>query len=126
MPEKTTYYAIIGVGRAADNPSGLARRRHTGEGRVDESLRRDLGWGPTATIVDWEYGNHTGDLAEITEGEAEALIERFREKWCRLAPGLVRQPVNHAHSRREGKQRVGSTLCVELTPKYGGQSFTKG
>ena len=125
MPEKTTYYAIIGVGRAADNPAGLARRRYTGEGRVDESLRRDLAWGPTATITDWEYGNPSGDLAEITEGEAEALIEKFREQWCHLAPALARRPANRAQPRRERKQRVGLPLCAELTPQYGGQSFTK-
>lgn len=82
MPDKTTYYAIVGVGRTAGDPSGLARRRYTGEGRADESLRRNLEWGPTATITDWEYGNHAGELVEVSEDEAAALIERFREKWC--------------------------------------------
>jgi hypothetical protein len=82
VPDKTTYYAIVGVGRTAGDPSGLARRRYTGEGRADESLRRNLEWGPTATITDWEYGNHAGELVEVSEDEAAALIERFREKWC--------------------------------------------
>jgi hypothetical protein len=39
-------YAIIGFGRTLDNPSGLARRRFTPEGRVDESLQRDLSLRP--------------------------------------------------------------------------------
>jgi hypothetical protein len=81
MAEKTQYYAIVGVGRAADDPSGVARRQYTVAGRVDESLRRDLTWGPTSTVTDWEYGNHAGELVEVSEEEAERLIERFREKW---------------------------------------------
>jgi hypothetical protein len=117
MANKVTYYMIVGVGRTADDPSGLTRRRHTTEGRVDESLRKDLSWGPTNAITDWEYGNHAGELVEINEEEAAALIERFREKWCRLA--------NHAWPRHEGKQRVGSTLRVGLTPVNGGKSLTK-
>jgi hypothetical protein len=121
--EAVTYFAVTLQGTQA----GVARRRSLADGGIeDEMLRHDMTWQRDSLITEWKRGDATEELAEITEGEAEALIERFREKWCRLAPGLVRQPVNHAHSRREGKQRVGSTLCVELTPKYGGQSFTKG
>jgi hypothetical protein len=107
MAEKVTYYAIVGVGRTASDPSGLTRRCHTGEGRVDESLRKDLDWGPTSAITDWEYGNYAGELVEINEEEAAALVERFREKWCRLAPGRAAGPAsrraNHAWPRHEGK-----------------------
>jgi hypothetical protein len=78
---KTDYYAIIGVGRMADNPSGMARRRYTADGRVDETLRKDLTWGPTNAITDWEYGNLAGELVEISAGEADELIARFRERW---------------------------------------------
>jgi len=80
-PEQVEHYAIIGVGRTLANPSGLARRRFTPEGRVDESLQRDLSWHPTSSITQWEYGNLSGELAAISEAEAEELIERFREKW---------------------------------------------
>jgi hypothetical protein len=78
---RAEHYAIIGVGRSQDNPSGLARRRFTPEGRVDESFQRDLQWHPTSAITQWEYGNLPGELVEISEVEAGALIERFREKW---------------------------------------------
>ena len=81
MPDRVDYYSIVGVGRTISNPSGLARRRYTNDGRIDESLRRDLSWGPSTAITDWEYGNHPGDLVEISEDEANALIERFQEKW---------------------------------------------
>jgi hypothetical protein len=79
--EQVEHYAIIGVGRTLANPSGLARRRFTREGRVDESLQRDLSWHPTSSITQWEYGNLSGELAAISEAEAEDLIERFRERW---------------------------------------------
>ena len=79
--ERVEYYEIIGVGRTSVNPSGLARRRFTPAGRVDETLQRDLSWHPTSAITRWEYGNLSGELASISEAEAGELIERFREKW---------------------------------------------
>lgn len=79
--EEADYYAIVGVGRTRDNPSGIARRKNSAGTRVDESLRRDFSWGPTAAITDWEYGNLSGELVEISAEEAEALVERFRERW---------------------------------------------
>jgi hypothetical protein len=79
--KRVEHYAIIGSGRTIANPSGLARRRFTPEGRVDESLQRDLSWRPTSSITQWEYGNLSGELAAISQAEADELIERFREKW---------------------------------------------
>ena len=81
--ERVEHYAIIGAGRTRANPSGLARRRFTPEGRVDESLQRDLSWHPTSSITQWEYGNLSGELAAISAAEADDLIERFRVKWGR-------------------------------------------
>jgi hypothetical protein len=81
VTENTKHYAIIGVGRDQTNPSGLARRRFTAEGRVDESLQRGLQWRPTSAITQWEYGNSPGELLEISEAEALVLVERFRERW---------------------------------------------
>ena len=76
------YYAIIGAGRTAQTPSGIARRKLDAEGPVDEALRRDLSWQPDSAIVEWEYGDVGAELVEISEAEAERLIERFREKWA--------------------------------------------
>ena len=81
--ERVEHYAIIGVGRTLANPSGLARRRFTPAGRVDESLQHDLSWRPTSSITQWEYGNLSGELAAISEAEAGNRIERFGERWAR-------------------------------------------
>jgi hypothetical protein len=81
MAEKLRYYAVIGAGRTAANPSGLVRRKYTSSGRIDEALSRDLSWKLTSAITQWEYGNLPGELAEISEADAAKLIERFREKW---------------------------------------------
>lgn len=79
--EKTVYYMITGVGDSPAEPSGLARRTFTQDGRLDEALRRDLTWQRDTAIIEWEYGNLVGELVEISEAEAQALVERFREKW---------------------------------------------
>ena len=83
MDERTVYYAITGVGRTPTDPSGLVRRRFTDKGRLDEALRSDMTWQRDTAIIEWEYGNLVGELVEVDETKAQALIERFREKWGR-------------------------------------------
>jgi len=82
VSDETRYYAIVGRGHTPSDPTGLARRVVLNDGITDESLRRDLTWGHTTAIVEWNRGEElTRDLVEISEVEAQALIERFREKW---------------------------------------------
>jgi hypothetical protein len=82
MADLVRYYAIIGRGRTLNNPSGLARRRSVSGISVDESLRRDMSWGETSAIAEWDRGEELSrDLIEISEADAAQLIERFREKW---------------------------------------------
>lgn len=80
--EETKYYAVISEGRTRGNPSGLMRRRYTPPGPVDEALQRDLTWKRNTSLIAWEYGELGTDYVEISEGEAMALIERFRAKWA--------------------------------------------
>ncbi len=76
------YYAILRDGDAPDQPSGLARRTFTAQGRLDETLRRDLSWARDSAIYEWERGEEMGaTLVEIGEPDARALIEQFRKKW---------------------------------------------
>ena len=58
MPDKITYYAIVGGDRTVDNPYGLVRRlEFDGDGFTDESLRKDFSWKFTPLIVEWERGD---------------------------------------------------------------------
>ena len=82
MTENILYYAIVRDGDAPDQPSGLARRTFTSQGRLDETLRGDLSWERDSAIYEWERGEEMGaTLVEISDVEAGELIERFREKW---------------------------------------------
>ena len=82
MPEKVTYYAVVGENRTIGNPSGLVRRRHAAGGPVDESLTRDLSWSFTDAIYQLERGENFGpELMETSRDEANVLVERFRERW---------------------------------------------
>jgi hypothetical protein len=79
-----TYYAIVGAGRTAQAPSGLARRRYAGpDGRtpVDEALRRELTWEPDSAIVEWEFGAVGADLVEVSEAVAARLAAGWRVLW---------------------------------------------
>jgi hypothetical protein len=82
MRAETTYYAIVGGSRTTDNPYGLVRRLEDDGGQSDESLRRDLTWGFTTAIVDWEHGSYDDELVEVSHEQASKIIEYFRERWA--------------------------------------------
>ena len=84
MPDQVTYYAVVSGSRTAQNPSGIARRRHLQTGGFeDEALGRDLTWGHTSAIIEWNRDAMDFGLVKISEAEAQELIERFRERWSR-------------------------------------------
>ena len=76
------YFAIVRDSDSLEHPSGLARRTITPQGRLDETLRRDLTWTRDSAIYEWERGEEMGaDLVEIGAAEAECLIQGFRQEW---------------------------------------------
>jgi hypothetical protein len=89
MPEKITYYAVTDVDYNSQDEGlpdlqsqdviGVARRRFLDNGGfVDEEFwRRDLTWGLTTVIIEWEHGE-SPDVIEITSEQANRLVERFR------------------------------------------------
>ena len=83
MRDAIKYYAIVGPGRSPQDPSGIARRVNSADGPIDEALRHDLSWQRDAAIIEWEHGDVGAELVEISEAEADELVERFREKWSR-------------------------------------------
>ena len=83
MSETITYYAVTLDDDTRDNPAGLARRRQFDNGGIeDEMLRHDMTWQRDSLVAEWKRGDAVEELYEISEDEADALIERFREKWA--------------------------------------------
>ncbi len=82
VAEKIVYYAIIDRWATREDPAGIARRRRPLAGGLrDEAFMRDLSWEFTPLIVEWERNESTDDLVEVTEDEANRIIERFRARW---------------------------------------------
>jgi hypothetical protein len=82
MAEKVKYYAMLLGDRTMENPSGLARRRIFDRGGIrDEALGRDFTWIHNPGLAGWERGDLTTAYVEVSEEEAERIIEGFRAKW---------------------------------------------
>lgn len=82
MASDVRYFAIVRDGDSPEHPSGLARRTMTTQGRLDETLRRDLTWSRDSAIYEWERGEEMGaELIEISEADAERVIQSFRQEW---------------------------------------------
>jgi hypothetical protein len=82
MHSQVQYYVIV-AGHSSRAASGLARRRYTQAGPVDETLRRDLSWQADSAIVEWEYGDLDAELIKISDQEAENLTQAFRSRFER-------------------------------------------
>jgi hypothetical protein len=78
MPEKITYYAIIGEASSRAEPSGVLRRVENNEGEVDEIFSKELKWEFSPLLYSAENGDLTNDFSEITEEEANRVVARIR------------------------------------------------
>jgi hypothetical protein len=79
MPDKVTYYAILDDLSSRQEPAGVLRRIYfEAGGRRDEAFSRDLVWERTVLLVSAERGDLTNDFIEITEDEANQIVERIR------------------------------------------------
>jgi hypothetical protein len=82
MPDKVSYYVMLLADDARSNPSGVARRRILENGGVrDEAFKRDLSWGHTPLVAAAERGDMTFEVVEVSQEEAERIIEQFRAQW---------------------------------------------
>jgi hypothetical protein len=82
MLNKTTYYAVVDDLSSRENPVGVFRRTYTpDEGRSDEAFTRNLIWEFSPALVSAERGDLQNEFIEITETEANRLVERFRARW---------------------------------------------
>lgn len=90
MPDKITFYAVLGSDRTIDNPYGLVRRlEFDGNGFTDEGLRRDFSWAFTPAIAEWKHGDFMYELVEVNHDQVSKIIEYFRSQW-----GPYGQPVD--------------------------------
>jgi hypothetical protein len=78
MPAKITYYAIVNEFSSRERPGGVIRRVVDEEGRDDQAFTRNLKWEHTATLYSYERGNMDNKLYEISEEEADQIVERIR------------------------------------------------
>jgi hypothetical protein len=78
MSKKITYYAIVNDRSTREQPAGVLRRVEDDEGEFDEAFTRDLTWKRSSSLYAAERGDLQNDFVEITEEEAEGIVERIR------------------------------------------------
>jgi len=81
MPDKVTYYAVVNDLSSRDRPAGVFRRTYTDDGgRSDEAFTRHLRWEYSTSLISAERGDLANEYIEITEDEANQIVERIRTK----------------------------------------------
>jgi hypothetical protein len=78
MPTKVTYYAIVNEFSSRERPGGVIRRIQDDAGRDDQAFTRNLKWEHTGTLYSYERGNGDNQIYEISEDEANQIVERIR------------------------------------------------
>lgn len=78
MPTKITYYAVVNEYSSRDAPGGVIRRTQSDGGQDDQAFTRNLEWEHTPLLYSYERGNLDSKFYEITEEEANRIVERIR------------------------------------------------
>ena len=79
MPDKITYYAIVDSLSSREQPAGVLRRVYfEAGGRRDEAFSQDLVWERTSLLVSAERGDLQNEFIEVSEAEANQIVERIR------------------------------------------------
>jgi hypothetical protein len=79
MPDKVTYYAVVNDLSSRERPAGVLRRTYfEAGGRRDEAFTRNLVWERSVSLVSAERGNMQNEFVEITEDEANQIVDRIR------------------------------------------------
>jgi hypothetical protein len=80
MADEVTYYAIVDELSSRERPAGVFRRTYfEAGGKRDEAFSRDGKWERSSLMVSAERGDLENEFIEISEQEAEELVNRFRE-----------------------------------------------
>jgi len=81
MPDRVTYYAVVDDLSSRKQPAGVFRRTYTDDGgRSDEAFTRDLIWEFSPALISSERGDLQNEFIEITEDEANQIVERIRAR----------------------------------------------
>jgi hypothetical protein len=81
MPDRVTYYAVVDDLSNREQPAGVFRRIYfEAGGRRDEAFTRNLVWERSASLLAAERGDLQNDFIEITENEANQLVDRIRAR----------------------------------------------
>ncbi len=81
MPDEVTYYAVVNDLSSRERPAGVFRRTYTEDGgRSDEAFTRNLKWEFSASLISAERGDLQNEFIEITEDEANQIVERIRAR----------------------------------------------
>ena len=78
MPKKITYYAMVDDLSSREEPAGVLRRTEDDEGQHDEAFTRNLGWEYSWSLYSYERGNRDAQFYEISEEEANRIVELIR------------------------------------------------
>jgi hypothetical protein len=78
MPKKITYYAMVDDLSSKEEPAGVLRRTEDDEGQQDEAFTRNLEWEYSWSLYSYERGNRDAKFHEISEDEANRIVERIR------------------------------------------------
>ena len=79
MADKITFYAIVDDLSSREQPAGVLRRVYfEAGGRRDEAFSQDLVWERTDMLVSAERGDLQNEFIEITEEEANQIVEQIR------------------------------------------------
>jgi hypothetical protein len=79
MPDKVTYYAVVNDLTSRERPTGVFRRTYTEDGgKLDEAFTRNLIWERSWLLVSAERGDLVNEFIEISEAEANGIVERIR------------------------------------------------
>jgi hypothetical protein len=78
MPTKTTYYAMVDAYSSRKTPGGVLRRVEQNDGEYDEEFGSDLAWTRSWLLYSYERGNADAEFFEISEDEANRIVERIR------------------------------------------------
>ena len=88
MADKVTYFAVVNDLSSRERPAGVFRRTYTEDGgRSDEAFTRNLRWEYSTSLISAERGDLLNEFIEISEDEANQLMEQLRTRWTGASGG---------------------------------------